>query len=132
MNYAIIDNGTVINIAEASAEFAASQGWINITGATIGGRWDGTTFTPPPVPPPVVPQSISMSQARSVLISTNNLSTVINALNAMIGTEGELARSEFEYAQTVDRYRALTLQMQAVLNLTDKQMDDMFIRAKSL
>jgi hypothetical protein len=132
MQYAIIDNGTVINIAESTPEFAASQGWINITGATIGGTWDGTTFVPPPVLPPVVPKSISMSQARSVLISTNNLSTVITALNAMTGTEGELARSEFEYAQTVDRYRALTLQMQAVLNLTDEQMDDLFIRATAL
>jgi hypothetical protein len=132
MQYAIIDNGSVINIAEASPEFAASQGWIDATGATIGGTWDGTTFTAPLVPPTPVPQSISMAKARALLITEDRLDDVIAALNSMPGTEGKLARSEFEYAQTVDRYRPLTLAMQQVLGKTDAEIDDWFILAASL
>jgi hypothetical protein len=132
MQYAIIDNGKVINIAESTPEFASSQKWIDATGAVIGGTWDGTKFIAPPPLPQVVPKSISMAQARSILITTDNLSKVLSALNSITGIEGELARSEFEFAQTVDRYRPLTLQMQALLNLTDKQLDDLFIRASKL
>lgn len=37
MDYAIIENGKVINIVVAEAEFAQAQGWIELTnGAGIG------------------------------------------------------------------------------------------------
>jgi hypothetical protein len=132
MQYAIIDNGTVVNIAEATPEFAASQGWIDATGAIIGGTWDGETFTTPPLPPTPVPQSISMAKARALLITEEKLDEVIAALASLPGIEGKLARSEFEYAQTVDRYRPLTLSMQQVLGKTDAEIDDWFILAASL
>jgi hypothetical protein len=132
MNYAIISNGIVLNIVEATAAFAQEQDWIEATGAIIGGTWDGTTFAANAPLPLVIPHSVSMSQARSILILTDSLTPVLDALNTMTGTEGKLARSEFEFSQTVDRYRPLTLQMQAVLNLTDIQMDELFIRASKL
>lgn len=48
MAYGIIENGVVVNAVEASAAFAASQGWIKLTGgAGIGWGYDGETFTPP-------------------------------------------------------------------------------------
>lgn len=53
MKYAIIQNGTVTNIAEADEAFALAQGWVLAAeGAVIGATWDGETFTPP-APPPV-------------------------------------------------------------------------------
>jgi hypothetical protein len=47
MKYAIIENGVVVNIAIAEAEFAAEQGWVDATGADIGYSYDGSTFTAP-------------------------------------------------------------------------------------
>lgn len=52
MRAAIIENGVVINIAVADADFAAEQGWIMSDVAQIGDLWDGETFTSPPAPEP--------------------------------------------------------------------------------
>lgn len=49
--FAIIDAGRVINHAEADAEFASSQGWIQAGESRIGDLWDGENFTPAPPPP---------------------------------------------------------------------------------
>lgn len=61
--YAIIENGVVVNVAEAKAAFAASMGWVKIDPlAGIGWAYDGETFTPPPPPTPTVPESVDRRQ----------------------------------------------------------------------
>lgn len=49
--YTIIKYGKVENIAESSATFAASQGWLLSGSEAHGDLWDGTNFTKPPLPP---------------------------------------------------------------------------------
>jgi len=49
--FATIDAGRVTNVIEADAEFAASIGAIDATGASIGDLWSGTAFSRPPDPP---------------------------------------------------------------------------------
>lgn len=49
MKYAIITDGTVSNIIEASADIAASMGAIDATGGGLGDLWDGSVFTTPPI-----------------------------------------------------------------------------------
>lgn len=50
MRYAIIENGTVVNAAEATAEFAAEQGWVAAPDdVQAGWTYDGQ-FTAPIVP----------------------------------------------------------------------------------
>jgi hypothetical protein len=48
--YAIIQDGAVVNVAEAGADFAAAQGWVAAEHAGIGWLWDGERFTPPSPP----------------------------------------------------------------------------------
>jgi hypothetical protein len=47
--YLILDGNTVVNIAEAEADFAASQGWFQDDEAGIGWIRDGEIFVPPVV-----------------------------------------------------------------------------------
>lgn len=48
MRYAIIENGVVVNIAEAEPEFAAEKGWIELPdGIGIGCTYDGESFSQP-------------------------------------------------------------------------------------
>ena len=49
---AIIENGRVVNMADASEEFAAQQGWIISDVAHIGYLFDGENFTASPPPEP--------------------------------------------------------------------------------
>jgi hypothetical protein len=45
--WAVIENGIVINIILADADFAAALGAVPGEGAQIGWQWDGTAFAPP-------------------------------------------------------------------------------------
>ena len=45
--FAIIEGGEVVNVAEAEADFAAEQGWVDAGEAAIGWGYDGAVFTKP-------------------------------------------------------------------------------------
>ena len=55
--YAIIEDGVVTNLVEASAKFAKSQDWIACPDADIGWWWDGEQFVPP-APEPIRPDQL--------------------------------------------------------------------------
>ena len=55
--YAIIEDGVVTNLVEASAKFAKSQDWIACPEAGIGWWWDGEQFVPP-APEPIRPDQL--------------------------------------------------------------------------
>lgn len=54
MRHAIVVNGVVINVAEASAEFGAEQGWIASETAGIGWTYENEEFSPPSAVVPTV------------------------------------------------------------------------------
>ena len=76
-----------------------------------------------------VPTSVSMAKARAVLIRGGHMAVITASLAAMEGIEGEVARSDWEFAQTVDRNDPLTQSLAAALGLTDLQVDELFIAA---
>lgn len=45
--FAIIESGKVVNIAEAEADFAATQGWIEASEANIGDTYEEGLFIKP-------------------------------------------------------------------------------------
>ena len=49
--FAIIESGKVVNIAEAEADFAATQGWIDAGSAGIGWTYANGVFTQPAANP---------------------------------------------------------------------------------
>jgi len=61
--YAIIENGVVTNIAKAEPDYAASQGWVAIGGATtdIGWAYSNGIFTAPPTPEPTLEERLTES-----------------------------------------------------------------------
>lgn len=58
-NFAIVENGVIVNVADASDEFASQQGWIALPdGFGITDLYDGVNFSKAPeieVPELVVP-----------------------------------------------------------------------------
>jgi hypothetical protein len=54
MKFAIIETGIIVNTVEATADFAAQQGWVECPeGVGIGWTFDGVTAIPPPAPEPI-------------------------------------------------------------------------------
>ena len=78
-----------------------------------------------------VPPSVSMAKARAVLITGGYMASITAALDAMTGIEGEVARSDWQFATTVDRNDPLTQSLAGILGLSSLQMDDLFIAANA-
>lgn len=78
-NYAIIENGKVVNTVVAEAEYAAQQGWVELTnGAGIDFDYvDGQFVDNRPVPEIVTPAQPTKEE---LLAQLQALSEKINAL----------------------------------------------------
>ena len=134
MQYAIIENNTVVNVAEADVVLAGN--WVPLAdGARIGDLWDGEAFVPaPPAPPhpPVVPPSVTMRQARLALLGAGLLDDVDAAINALPSPQKEAARIEWEYSQEVQRHNGFVSVLAPLLGLTEAQTDALFLVAEGL
>ncbi len=131
MKFALIESGNVTNIIEADAQYAASVGAIDATGAAIGDLWDGTAFTKT-TPGPVVPQSVTMRQARLALHAAGLLTSVDAAIAAMPETDKTAAQITWDYASSVDRGFGMVPQLAEALGMTETQIDELFIAASQL
>lgn len=79
-----------------------------------------------------IPGAISMRQARLALLQSGLLSQVDAAIADIAGIEGDAARIDWQFAQTVERSHPLVSTMTAQLSLTTKQLDDLFTLGASL
>lgn len=78
-NFAVIENRKVINIVVAEADYAAQQGWVELTGLA-GVDWDyvdGQFVDNRPVPEVVTPPAPTREE---LLAQLNALSAQIQAL----------------------------------------------------
>lgn len=120
----------------------AAQCWVAVPDDSVISRFgfsraDFPDASPPVTPPwtPVVqavPGVVSMGQARLALHRSGYLETVNAAIASMPGPEGEEARIEWEFRQSVERTSPLVQQLGTVLELTESQLDELFILAASL
>lgn len=76
--------------------------------------------------------AVDMCQARLALLGAGLLETVDAAIAAMPGAEGEAARLQWEFRQTVRRDSQLVAQLAPVLGLSDEQLDALFTQAAGL
>lgn len=111
-----------------------ARNWVNLR--VVNGRLESR---PPPAPtPPPVPSEVTMRQARLALLGAGLLDAVEGALNAMPEKTPEqvaqkkAARIEWEYAQTVQRDKGLTVTLAASLGMKDDQVDALFIAAEGI
>jgi hypothetical protein len=89
-----------------------------------------TLQDPPPPTPPGPPQVVSRFQARAAL----HLAGLLDDVNAMMADPATpmLARLAWQDAQEFRRQSPTVLAMAAELNLTDAQIDQLFITAAAI
>ena len=133
MRYAIIESGVVTNAVLADADYAASQGWVELPdGAGIGWLYDGANFTAPFSPPIPVPSIVTMRQARLALLAAGHLSKIDAALAALPSPQKEAAQIEWEYATEVRRNSDLVKGIGAAVGLDAAALDALFIAGAKL
>ena len=129
---------TLIFTLPDSRELSAGQAF-TLNGVQYGRRWLeraspetlnslGITVRevdPPEPGPPPVPEAVSMFQCRAILIANELFDTVDAAMKAA----GGINEQAWEYATEVRRDSQLVLAMAAQLELTEAQIDDLFIAA---
>lgn len=136
MNYAIIEGGSVVNVAEADQAFAQSQGWMPLAdGFGIGDAWDGTSFSKAQTPPVAVPASVAMWKARAVLSNVDGVDQIAH-IDSFIETlpdpDKGVAKAKWNFATSVERDDNLTHMLIVLLGLTEQQTDALFIKADAL
>lgn len=87
------------------------------------GVWSDPTDSEPK---PEVPRSVSMRQARLVLLQYGLLDQVNSVLASLPSSQKEAAQIEWEYAQDVARDSPLVQALTLSLGLSNQQMDDLF------
>lgn len=83
-------------------------------------------------PPPPIPQEVTMRQARLALLDAGLLDDVEAAVNAIPGIDGERARIEWNFSNTVKKNQPITQMLASVIGLTPQQIDDMFVLGVTL
>ena len=130
--YAIIQDGAVVNIAEADDAFAQAHGWVLATGARIGDLWDGTAFSTPDANP-AIPASVTRRQARQALLLAGLLASVQPAIDAIAdATERGLMQIWWDDSLDFERSNSALITMATALGLDSAGIDDLFILAATL
>ncbi|MHB1098435.1 MAG: hypothetical protein ACYCZR_02655 [Burkholderiales bacterium] len=82
--------------------------------------------------PPQIPTVVTMHQARAALINAGLFDSVNNAISAMTGTAGQLARNDWEFSPILNRDHTLVASLSTALGLTSAQLDNLFTAAALL
>lgn len=121
---AVTEAGAIVPWDKINNQPADINGW-------IGRAWiDAGRQIPDPyvAPPPPIPQTVTPRQARLALLGAGLLEQVQSAVTAA----GGATEITWEYATEINRSDALVVQIGASLNLTDAQIDALFVQAASL
>ena len=123
--YKLTKDGTSIDFAsmDAVAVFRlANPEWANI---------EAVSYTEEPEPvAPVVPEQVTLWQLRAVLAIMGLEDTVTSVIQGMAdGPEKKAAWRAWEYANNIKRYSPTVEGIKAILQLTDEQLDQIFIQA---
>ena len=88
------------------------------------------TYVPDPPAAPTPPSSVSMRQGRLALLQSNMLHLVDAAIAGIDDpVQKAAAEIEWEYATSIDRNSQFVQSLAAELNLTEQQLDDLFLLA---
>lgn len=123
-----IEEGVITNVILVESLDVLPNLVAEDTNFTVGDTYANGVFSKTPYKAPV-PTFVTMRQARTQLALAGMLGTVNAAIAAMPGTEGDLARIEWEFSSTVERNRPFVNAMIPVLGITSEQLDDLFIQA---
>ncbi len=139
MRFALVQQGEVVNILEAEADFSPGIGLLAIASANAGPGWtyDGKSFLPPRTTSAAPPATVSMFQAREALrrVPGRDGSSLLDAVNAFVdehrADQPTLALA-WEYATEVSRQGVFVEMLARIFNLDESALDGLFRLAATI
>lgn len=89
---------------------------------------DGNEPFPPDIEPVLIPSSISMRQARLALLSADLLDPINEAFSLMTQAD----QIEWQFASSIDRNSRLVSNLASRLDISDAELDQLFLLASTL
>lgn len=146
--YAIIESGTVANIALADADFASAKGWIAAPDEVgLGWAWNGSSFTAPPPNPAPIPASISdrqffqqlavegkITEAEAIAaVATGTIPAAMDALIQQLPAEDQFAaRMLLSGATSFERAHPMTATLGQMYGMDSAALNTFWQRATML
>lgn len=93
----------------------------------VNGNWVIQTIDPSTLPP-TVPNSVTARQVRLLLLQNN----LLDEVEAMIQTQNQSVKIQWEYATRFERNDPLLNQMAETLNISQEELDQFFIEASKI
>lgn len=127
--YNVIENDKIVNIVEATPDFAAGKGWQENTGQRKGDEWDGNQWVTP-TPPVTVPERVTALQGMLALEQFG----LEAAFEAWAGDPARTFK-ERAFLDKAEHWRrnSETIETARVdMGLTSQQVDEMFIAAEQI
>ena len=130
--FAVLKDNMVINIT--MSEIVLYKNWIESEIAQMGDSYDSETgkFSTSQQNINRDLMVVTMRQARLALLAEGILSTVNDAIAAMDSPAKEAAEITWEYATEVKRLDPLVIQLGSFLELSEEQLDNLFVVAATL
>lgn len=125
--YAVIEKGKVVNMVVS--ESALESNWILSDTAKIGDSYDGSQFITPDLPI-TVPDQITRFQFKSQLSTDQKLSAFNTWLSSLPESDSSLLY--FNDSFTFKRSSSSIEIVRAALNMTNDEMDTLFVDASQL
>lgn len=113
---------TWIPASEDNPDWLALQAWVS----------EGNEIASYSAPAAVTPSSVTIRQAKLQMSRAGILGAVNDFIDGMEGQEGEEARIEWDYATELRRDHPLVAALGPQFNLTDADIDDLFVEAAKI
>lgn len=117
--------------ADYAARYVIAPDEVGIGYRKVGDQWQSPDQHQP-VEPPAVPLVVSMRQARLALLHAGKLAAINAAIANLPGEQGDVVRIEWEFSTIVERSKPAVAAIAKTLDLTDADLDQLFIAAAKL
>jgi hypothetical protein len=124
----VIPSDAVSITAQEYAALLDSQA----SGKLIAADEQGRPVLVDPPQEPVVPLEVTMRQARLALSAAGKLAAVDAAIASLPEPQKSAAQIEWEYSAAVRRTQPLVLALAPAIDLSEEQLDALFIQAAAL
>jgi hypothetical protein len=119
-DYILRDDGWFIPQSLDNTDYQQYLAWLE----------EGNTPEPYVPPPPPIPTTVTRFQALAVLAQADYLDTIWTYIDAL--PRSDITRLAFENATEWERTSPTLATLATMLNLTNEQVDDLFITASNI